>query len=54
MTGLHSADIAVVIGYLVGVTALGVWAGRGAKNVSPTPITPARIGGEHAVASYCC
>jgi len=29
---IHPVDLAIVIAYLLGVTALGVWFGRGQKN----------------------
>lgn len=32
--GLHIADILVLLVYLVGVTAIGIWAARGIKNIS--------------------
>ncbi len=32
MSGMHPADLAVLIVYLVGVTILGIWAGRGSKS----------------------
>ena len=34
MSALHPADIAVIVAYLVGTTALGVWMARGIKTVS--------------------
>lgn len=32
MSGLHPVDLAVLIVYLVGITALGIWAGRGSTS----------------------
>lgn len=34
MIGLHTIDIIVIVFYLLGVTALGVWMGRGVKGLS--------------------
>jgi Na+/proline symporter len=32
--GLHPADVLVLVGYLAGITALGIWVGKGAGSVS--------------------
>ena len=32
MSGMHPADLAVLVVYLIGVTLLGIWAGRGSKS----------------------
>jgi len=34
MTGLHSLDIVVLIAYLLGITVLGIWAGRWVRSLS--------------------
>ncbi len=34
MTGIHPFDIAVIVLYLVGITALGIWTARRVKNLS--------------------